>query len=168
MSATMKRLRYLLFLASALLFLQNEARIGASPRPEGCNTVCGTAVACETECWNFDDVGFLTTCGEYRGGGGSGMCLGYCGDYFCNPDNNETYGSGPNDCPDDCGFCGDGMWQYAYEDLGNCPVDTHRCPDSACSGTWENCGNCPQDCGSCGGGGYTGGSEPPEIGRAHV
>lgn len=119
-----------------------------------CDEQCGPDVSCDQGCWAQapELPSFHTTCGEYSGSpwNGEGMCLGECGDYYCNPYNDED----GDTCYVDCGACGDGVCN-GPEDLGSCPEDCHVCEDTYCSGPYETCSNCPADCNpdqvTCGG-----------------
>lgn len=74
----------------------------------------------------------------------------HCGDGTCDlpPAGTEVL----SNCPQDCGFCGDGECTAAIgETLGSCLVDCRQCGDGICS-PGEGCGEtdpCQADCGSC-------------------
>lgn len=75
-------------------------------------------------------------------------CLSACGDGQCLID--ET----AENCPVDCGFCGDGIcgMHEAGVNGGTCPQDClAQCGDGECQGG-ENPVDCPWDCGGCGDG----------------
>jgi hypothetical protein len=63
-----------------------------------------------------------------------------CGDQFCDPE----FEDGTN-CHEDCGWCGDGIRQFPYENSANCPLDG-TCGDGICASSYENETNCPGDC----------------------
>eukprot|EP01113_Clastostelium_recurvatum_P004050 TRINITY_DN11795_c0_g1_i7.p1 TRINITY_DN11795_c0_g1~~TRINITY_DN11795_c0_g1_i7.p1 ORF type:complete len:1026 (+),score=183.29 TRINITY_DN11795_c0_g1_i7:94-3171(+) len=75
-----------------------------------------------------------------------------CGDNFCDPSQNETCIT----CPDDCGMCpvcgdqvcnGEETCSTCPEDCGPCPA---RCGDDICDrNANETCSTCPDDCGPC-------------------
>jgi len=119
---------------------------------ELCEEECGPAVSCDQGCWSYENQSplFHTICGEYAGGGSEGMCLGECGDYYCNEYNDED----GDTCYEDCGECGNNVCE-GPEDLGNCPLDCHSCGDGYCTGPYETCSNCGSDCNptsaTCGG-----------------
>jgi hypothetical protein len=76
------------------------------------------------------------------------MCLGECGDSYCNSYNDEDM----DNCYVDCGSCGDNVCTAGAEDAAHCWDDCGTCTDNICSPV-ETCGQahqCTQDCGSCG------------------
>ena len=74
------------------------------------------------------------------------MVSGICGDDLCEE------GESPDDCPEDCGGCGDGKCSPTEQGLfgSTCPVDCLvACGNGLCQ--WgENELNCLADCGTCG------------------
>jgi hypothetical protein len=63
-----------------------------------CESVCDESADCNADC-NVDS--YPTTCGEYDGGATNGMCIGECGDGYCNGVH-EGYYVCPDDCPNEC------------------------------------------------------------------
>ena len=75
-------------------------------------------------------------------------CLLLCGNGEC------TFMEGPEDCPVDCGPCGDGVCAWHENGLngGKCPLDClPACGDGKCLGG-ESAASCILDCGGCGDG----------------
>ena len=110
-----------------------------------CWEECGPTISCDQGCWWFPPElpANHTTCGNYAGDpwGGVGMCVGTCGDDYCNDYADED----AENCYEDCGTCGNGICD-GPEDLQNCAVDCHTCGDGYCSGPWETCVTCGTDC----------------------
>ena len=78
----------------------------------------------------------------------SDECKGGCGDGKC------EFGESADDCPADCGWCGDGMCGVHENgpNGGSCPKDClSACGDGKCEGG-ENFEFCLIDCGACGDG----------------
>ncbi|MBP9838478.1 MAG: hypothetical protein KBC84_07165, partial [Proteobacteria bacterium] len=71
-----------------------------------------------------------------------------CGNGVCNTNENENFGT----CPQDC-HCGDGVCSSAYNEnhsncARDCGSDSVVCGDGVCSfSSGENSANCPRDCG---------------------
>ena len=77
-----------------------------------------------------------------------GDCAGTCSDGKC------LYLETAENCPEDCGFCGDGTCgsNEAGDGPGACPADClSNCGNGVCQGG-ESFQWCPQDCGGCGDG----------------
>ena len=121
-----------------------SSAVGIINLDDSCEEECGPSASCEQGCWSYPPQlpGFHTTCGNYGGEpwNGTGMCLGECGDSFCNEYNEEDGES----CYEDCGECGDDVCE-GPEDLENCALDCHSCGDGYCT-PFETCTNCGTDC----------------------
>jgi len=92
--------RCLLLIAVAALWIAADAAPMSAASPT-CYDICGETTSCSATCEN-PDTNSSTTCGNFNGGGGAGMCVGYCGDGYCNSSNNETQASCPQDCTPVC------------------------------------------------------------------
>ena len=55
-------------------------------------------------------------------------------------------GENRDNCPLDCGYCGDGRCDGG-ENRDSCPQDCGYCGDGWCDGNHEACNSCPEDCG---------------------
>lgn len=74
----MKYARYLCMCALVLFYWQTRPTLVHADTGY-CETDCGTGRTCDYQCM---DGGSFTTCGDYNGGAGNGMCTGsqpYCG-----------------------------------------------------------------------------------------
>ena len=96
--------------------------------------------------------------GDCTPGAGNPECYLGCGDGNC------SYLETPEDCPVDCGPCGDGLCglHEVGPNGGTCPQDClAACGDGLCEGG-ENPVYCQLDCGGCGDG-FCGLNESPQI-----
>jgi hypothetical protein len=145
-----------LFLVVLAVFLSRQSLVGSGLAAVGigtedwCYEVCNPSADCAMECYQ-GDPGFLSTCLNYEGGPAGGSCLGFCGDTYCDPYNDED---GAN-CYSDCGWCGDDICEPIPE-MGSCESDcgphTPSCNecdvgtnDGCSSGQICNAAKCCQD-----------------------
>lgn len=115
----------------------------SSAREAWCDdtNICNDEAACNTECVNRDvNPHEYSTCGDFYGGWEDGYCVNQCG----NPRSCDDY-EDFNNCPSDCGYCGDGWCQSYYESYGDCN-DCGYCGDGTCNAGHESCSGCGDDC----------------------
>lgn len=150
--------------------------------PQDCNPTCGDGICQFPEqAGNKDDKETYCVidcggCGDLFCGYNENHeicphdCPKDCGDGICDGANGENPTTCVNDCPapcgdgecmtgesadmcpQDCGWCGDGMCMIknGQESIESCPQDCAiPCGDGKCQGN-ESFSNCPVDCGPCG------------------
>jgi hypothetical protein len=168
------RLRLLLIISAAMWMKLGMPAIAAAPFPNDCNNVCTTSQACAHECYpdlySFQNNLTITCltwgiygspcCGDSVCDSGetlscSGDCPpegcegegcdegeGECGNDQC--DGDEDCDSCPEDCGQDCGYCGDQI--CAANEFGG-GGSQHPPGCNIPSESW--CDYCEEDCGGC-------------------
>jgi hypothetical protein len=149
---TLKLARHTLLVLAVFFYLHPGAVQAAAPHGAGttmhdgyCNDpdVCNDTVDCSTPCSPYtEDHRVHTidlTCGTFGNGAADGYCDGGCGDGICNVDVGE-----PGYCPDDCGYCGDGVcspWEADgdYYCAADCGDNSPKCTGGDCGGQGSYC-----------------------------